>query len=197
MGAHADGAGPGSTGDPVESGVVAGAPDGVDAIAIYDSRLFFGLYSAGMTIAAIPCALLSGFGPVLAIILGTHALWALRRVIDRRPRLRISAEGIRDENFWYSPGMIRWDEILDVRRTRFGLIEVELRDEGAFWNRLSPLRQLPRVKLALFGFGPALITPWGLRGTTREVVGTLQQGLEQHLLDSVRREQAALPESEV
>jgi hypothetical protein len=105
----------------------------------------------------------------------------------------VNAVGIRDENFWYSPGLIRWDEILDVRPTRFGLIEVELRDEGAFWGRLSPLSQLPRVKLTLLGFGPALITPWGLEGTRRGLVNLLKKELEQNLLESVRREQVAAP----
>ena len=165
---------------------------GLAAIEIHDSRLFLGLYSGGMTIAAIAGALLSGWGPVLPIIFGTHALWSLRRLFDRRPRLRVSAEGIRDENFWYSPGLIRWEEIRDVRRTRFGLIEIELRDEGAFLDRLSWLQQLPRLKFAMFGFGPALVTPWGFKGTTREVVTTLQQGLERYLLDSVRSEHSLL-----
>ncbi|NNK63993.1 MAG: hypothetical protein HKO98_12405 [Gemmatimonadetes bacterium] len=196
MGIEPDGAGSGNTGDRNESGAVADAPHGSDAIEFYDSRLFFASYSAGMTMVAIPCALVSGWGPILAIIFGGHALWSLRRLLDRRPRLEISAVGIRDENLWYSPGMIRWEEIRDIRRTRLGLIEVELRDEGAFLDRLSPLRQLPRVKLALFGFGPALITPWGLEGSTREVVGKLQEGLEQHLLESVRSEHAMLLEGD-
>jgi hypothetical protein len=182
--------GPGSTrsGGRIEATAMAGSSDDPDTLEIYDSRPLFAAYFAGMAMAAVRCALLPGWGPILAIAFGSHALWSLRRLLHRRPRISVSEEGIRDEKFWYSPGLIPWDEVRDVRRTRFGLVELELRDEGAFWNRLSPLRQLPRVKTTLLGFGPALVTPWGLEGSTRRVVSVIQEGLERHLLESVRSE---------
>ena len=58
-------------------------------------------------------------------------------------------------------------------------------------------RTFPEVILAifavkLFGFGPALITPWGLRRSSQELLDVLQKGQERYLLESVRREQALL-----
>jgi hypothetical protein len=112
-------------------------------------------------------------------------------LFDQRPRIRITADGIVDENFWYSPGLIPWEEIVDVRATGLGLIEVDLSDASAFLERLSPMRQVARFKMQLLGFGPAVITPWGLDRSGREVVALLQDGLDEHVVLSARREGAA------
>ncbi len=82
-----------------------------------------------MTALAVLSA--TAWGPLGLIIFGAHAVWAFRRLLDPRPRIRLSSDGIVDKNFWYSPGLIPWEEILDVRSTRLGLIEVDLKDESA------------------------------------------------------------------
>lgn len=163
------------------------------SVAIHDSKGFYACWCIGMAILAGASATLPGVGPYGLVVFGAHAVWALYRLMDRQARIRVTREGIVDENFWYSPGLIPWEEILDVRVTQLGLIEVDLRDESAFWARLSPLRQIARFKHQLFGFGPALITPWGLDGSTGEVVGLLQAGLDDHVLSTARRERRGLP----
>jgi hypothetical protein len=163
-------------------------PDEPDQVEIHDSRLLYGSWCVGTAGLAAALATVSGPGPLLAVVFGVHAVWALRRLFDGRPRIQITSEGIVDRNFWYSPGLIRWEEIIDVYSSRFGLIEVELKNEVAFWERLSPLRQIARYKLQLLGFGPALITPWGLDRSGPEVVDLLQEGLDSHVLRSARRE---------
>jgi hypothetical protein len=47
---------------------------------------------------------------------------------------------------------------------------------------------MARFKLRLFGFGPALITPWGMNRSTGEVVTMLQEGLDQYVLESARKQ---------
>ncbi len=162
--------------------------DRPERVEIHDSRTFFVSWFVGMTTFAVALATVPGWGPLVAVVLGAHALWALRRLFDRRPRIQITSEGIVDRNFWYSPGLIRWEEIIDVYSKGLGLIEVELKDEIAFWDRLSPLRQIPRYKLQLLGFGPTLITPWGLELSGSEVLDMLQAGLDEHVLQSAQEE---------
>lgn len=163
-------------------------PEAPDRVEIHDSRSFHVAWFVGMTTLAIASAMVPGPGVIMAVIFGAHALYALRRLFYRRPRIQITSEGIVDRNFWYSPGLIRWEEIIDVYSKGFGLIEVELKDEVAFWNRLSPLRQIPRFKLQIFGFGPALITSWGLEHSGSEVVEMLQAGMDEHALHAAREE---------
>lgn len=163
-------------------------PDTSEGIDIHDSRSLYVVFFVGMTSLAIASATFSGWPVFLAIPFGVYAVWALRRLFDRRPRIQITPEGIVDRNFWYSPGLIRWEEIIDVYSKGLGLIEVELKDEIVFWERLSPLRQMARYKRQLFGFGPALITSWGLERSGPEVVDMLQAGLDEHVLQSAQEE---------
>ena len=166
-------------------------PEWVD---IHDSRPFYASWFVGMTALAFAVGTVPGLGPLLAMVFGIHAVWALSRLFARRPRIQITSEGIVDRNFWYSPGLIRWEEIIDVYSRGLGFIEVELKDETAFWERLSPLRQIARYKFQLFGYGPALITPWGLERSGSEVVDMLQAGLDEHVLQTARVE--GLPPSD-
>lgn len=163
------------------------------SLTIRDSRAFYAYWCIAMTLLAVATVTGFGWGPFGLVLFGGYALWALTRLLDRRPRIRVTPEGIIDDNFWYSPGLVRWADILDVRMTRLGLIEVDLRDENAFWERLSPLRRLARFKMQLYGFGPALITPWGLEGSGSEIVAHLQAGLDEHVLLAARSERSPSP----
>ncbi|MBT8487821.1 MAG: hypothetical protein KJO65_03230, partial [Gemmatimonadetes bacterium] len=103
--------------------------------------------------------------------------WAGYRVI-LPGRLCVTEAGIVDEMFWYSPGLIPWQDVTDVRPTRWGLVEIDLVDDDVFLQRLGPLSQMARFKQQLYGFGPALVVPWVLRGRRRTIVDRLQDGLD-------------------
>ena len=158
-----------------------------DPIEIRDSRPFWAFCGALMGSLATLSAVAWGWGPFGLVVFGTHTVRTFARLLSRRTRLRITDEGIVDENFWYSPGLIKWDEILDVSAARWGAIEIDLLDANAFLARLSGLAQLYRVKLWLKGFGPAVIIPWGLEGSRRELIEILETGMDSYALSVVRR----------
>ena len=178
-------------------------------IEIRDSRAFYALWAEVAGSLAVLSAASWIWGPVGLAglvglgVFGAHAVWALRRLFGRRVRLRITEEGIVDENFWYSPGLIKWDEVLDVRATRWGRIEIDLLDENAFLARLSGPHQVGRIKqlarsaraihTVLLGFGPASIFSWGLEASRGEIIEALEAGMDSYALSVVRQGHALAP----
>ncbi len=155
-----------------------------DLIEIRDSKTFYGAFF--VVLAAM--AMMSSPWP-WTVLFGVQSLWALLRVARRRVRLRVTEDGIVEETFrWYSAGLIRWEEIRDVRVTRGGGIEIELKDEKAFLKRLSPLSVLARVSQRfIFRVGPATISPLSLEGSKRELVESLESALDSFTLTSIRQ----------
>jgi len=149
-----------------------------EPIEIRDSRPFYGFWCLLTGSLAGLTAFAWGWGPIGLLVFGLHSVWSFLRLFSRRARLCITEEGIVDANFWTSPGLIRWEEVLDVQPTRWGLIEVKLLDEQAFWSRQSFWAQLARAKLLLYGYQGTVIVPWGLAGSRRKLVQTLQDGLD-------------------
>ncbi len=151
----------------------------------FPGRVFRGSRSFFAGLVAVSGGVAAAFAAVGSLVLATLAMaytaWAGYRLIAPG-RLRVTRDGILDETFWYSPGLIPWDEITDIRPTRFGLVEIDLVDETAYVDRLGPWAQLALIKQQLYGFGPALIVPWVLRGTRRDLVEGLQEGLDAHTL---------------
>lgn len=160
------------------------------------SRAFFGVLLLGSGVIAAAIAALGAV--VLSSLAVLYAGWAGYRVI-RPGRLCVTEAGIVDETFWYSPGLIPWREVTDVRPTRWGLVEVDLVDESVFLERLGALSRMARFKQQLYGFGPALIVPWVLHGRRRTIVERLQDGLDAYtriaLADNGRAEELNDPRS--
>lgn len=151
--------------------------DAFPSCEIRDSRVFFGCFSSAMAVLAAGFAVTGWWLP--AMIATGYAGWSGYRTLVAPVRVRVTEAGIEDRTFWYSPGLIPWDEILEVRAGSWGAIEIDLRDETSFWNELRPLARLPRMKFQLFyGLGPAAILPWMLRGARTEIVDALQEGLD-------------------
>jgi len=166
---------------------LAGRPEPVE---IRDSVWFYASFFVASLLLAIASVVAGGAGPVGAVLFGSYASWSLLRLITRRVRLRITAEGIEDTNHLGAPGLIRWEEILDVERSRWGLIEVRLHDEQAYWQRLSPFGRVAAAKMQLFGHGPAVLNSWGLGASKRDVLEALEAGVDAHVLASARSEKA-------
>ncbi len=171
----------------------------VDQIEIRDSRLFYAICSEVAGSLALLSAISWAWGPAGVAglvglgVFGANAAWALTRLFRRKARLRITEQGIIDEQFWYSPGLIKWDEILDVRESRWGYIEIDLADKQAYFRRLSGLAQTVRGYQRLWGFGPAAIHTWGLEASKGEIIEALETGMDSHALSMVRQADALEP----
>lgn len=151
-----------------------------------DSKAFWGTVAVATGALALASSG-TGLGPFGLVLFGGYATWAVSRLLHRPVRLAVNAQGIVDRTFWFSPGLIPWSEIVDVRPGRFGFIDIELRDEAAFMERLPPLRRLARWKFALYGLGPAAMNPWPLPASRREIVEALESGLDAFILEDVDR----------
>jgi len=164
-------------------------PPRVDApeIEFRDSRLFWG------TITSVAGGLLGVsitswvWGPALLPVFGSYAVWALYRLLTRRARLTITAEGIVDRTFWFSPGLIPWSEVIDVRPAGIGMIDIDLKDEQVFMDRLSLLSSLARWKFPLLRLGPAAVNPWVLEASQGRIVEALQNGLDEYVLQATHK----------
>ncbi len=76
---------------------------------------------------------------------------------------------------------------MDVREGMWGGIEIELKDEKAFLNRLSPLAVLARAISRLYGRGPAVINPVYFEGSRRELLEQLEAALDSFTLAAARQ----------
>ncbi len=150
------------------------------------SRAFYTFWCIAAGALAWLSSVSWGWGLMGLAVFGAHSAWALVGLLNRRIRLRVTEDGIVDENFWWSPGLVPWEEMLDVRATKWGLVEIDLRDKSAFFERLSPLAQLVRVKQRLSGLGPALIVPWSLEGSKRDLLESLETGLDSSTVAAAR-----------
>ncbi len=154
-----------------------------DVISFGDSKTFYG----ALFVVFAAMATMSSPWP-WTVLFGAQSLWAFLRLINQRVRLRVTADGIIDETFpWYSPGLIRWEGIRDVRAGKWGGIEIELKDQKAFFYRLSPPAALARAIWRLFGLGPAVINPVYFKGSRRELLESLEAALDSYTLDAVRQ----------
>jgi hypothetical protein len=81
------------------------------------------------------------WGPTPLLAFGSAAVAAALRVLRRRVRLRIAEEGIIDHTGWYSPGLIPWEDVVDVRPGPWGYVQLDLTEASSFWERQTPLRQ--------------------------------------------------------
>lgn len=147
------------------------------------------LVSSGMDLLAgdldaLLTALLSSAGAVLFVAGGRNALQLLRR---RSPPLELSEEGILNRTYWNATTLARWDEIVDIRKTRYSWIfEVALSDPDAFRKRQTlPIRLMMRMT-SLLGIGvlplymPQLATP------RDEAVRQLSEALDARQLAAIR-----------
>ena len=147
-----------------------------------DSRLFFG------TFALIHVALAAFLSePVTALILCAVAVKLALYAARPRTRVRVTEAGIELGYFLRSPGLIRWDDVLDIREGRWGVIELELKDENAFRERLSGIdRMIVAVNRLIYGFGPTAVSSMLLKASKREIRESLETALDSYTLAAFR-----------
>ena len=149
------------------------------------------LASSGMDLLAgdfdsLLAALLSSAGAVLFLAGGRNALQLLR---SRQPPLQLSEEGILNRTYWNATTLARWDEVVDIRETRYSWIsEIVLSDPQAFRKRqILPIRVMMRVT-SFLGVGvlplymPQLATP------RDEAARQLSEALEARQLAAIREQ---------
>jgi hypothetical protein len=158
---------------------------GSQPVEIRDSTAFWALYRAAAWSLGGLFTVAWELGPFGLVLFAAVGGWALFRALYRPVRLEINDDGIIDRTFWFSPGFIPWTDVLDVSPSRFGCIDLELRDEAAFWERLSPLQMLARWKFPLYGLGPAAIFSWALRGSRADIVERLEERLDNFVVAEV------------
>lgn len=155
------------------------------AVEVLDSMPRYLLLVLACVIGALAVVIMGGPLPV-SVMLGGFALWASSRVVHRPARIVLTEEGIVDRTFWYSPGFIPWGEIINIRPARWGRVDIDLRDKASFLERLPPIKKLRRYRWRLYGLGPAALNPLLLGISRRDLVETLQAGLDEYTLAEVR-----------
>jgi hypothetical protein len=164
-------------------------PEGV--VEFYDSRNFHLLWLLLSAFILMICVGAGGAYAGLGFLLFIpHVLYALKRLVTRRVRIRISETGILDQSMWYSPGFLPWDDILDVRKRNWGLIEIQVRDQKKLLKSQGFLKRLAMRRFRFRGYSPVLVTPWALEDDRDEILQALQDGLEEFNLLAIRREKA-------
>lgn len=114
-------------------------------------------------IRSVLLALLGSAGAIVSLGGARNALQLLR---SHRPALQFSEEGILNRTYWSATTRAHWDEVFDVRKTRFPwILELVLRDPKAFRERqILPIRIMMRLT-SITGLGvlplylPQLGTP--------------------------------------
>jgi len=169
----------------------------LSVVEIGDSRTFLFAHLLGSAALAIGSLALVSLAPALGVVgsiaFSLHTAWSARRLVAPKVRLRITEEGVLDDVHWYSPGFIPWEEIYNVRKTSYGLIELDLVDDDAFRERLSFFQRMVRLHWGFYGMGPEMVSSWPLASTKNEVFVALESGLEAFTLAAVRQGAALGP----
>ena len=131
-------------------------------------------------------ALLGSVGGLLSVAGGLNVVQLLR---DRRPALLVSPEGILNRTYWNATTLVPWDEVVDVRRTRYSwILEVVLRDPEAFRSRqIFPIRVMMRITSGL-GIGPLPVYLPQFAASRDEVSRRLFEVIEARELASIREQ---------
>jgi hypothetical protein len=128
-----------------------------DQLVIYPRRWKPALFTCGalvFVLAGIAIGLGSDWraspGVVVASYMGVPFfgfcfLYLVSRLVARKPAVIVSEVGILDNATALGAGMIRWDEVRDVRVTPFGterMLVIVPKDEAALLARQHPIKRL-------------------------------------------------------
>ena len=129
-------------------------------------------------------AFLGSIGVLVSVAGGLNALQLLR---DERPALQVSEAGILNRTYWSATRLVPWNEVIDVRPTRFSWIsEIVLADPEAFRSRqVLPIRIMMRVT-SLFGIGSLPVYLPQFAASREEVSRRLTEVLEARELAAIR-----------
>ena len=125
-------------------------------------------------------------GTVLFFALGRNVVRLLR---DPRPALQISEEGILNRTYSSSAELVPWEDVLEIRKTRFPtVLEMVLRDPEAFRRRQTLTTRIWMRFTSLFLPGPFLVYLPQLNASRAEVLHQLVAALDAVELAAVREQ---------
>jgi hypothetical protein len=84
-----------------------------------------------------------------------------------------------------SPVVIAWSEVLDVSRSRFGQIDIRLREDADVWQRMSRWIRWRRKHLS-FRESPYTLQGWALTPDTESIFRALEEGMDQYALRTMK-----------
>ena len=116
---------------------------------------------------------------IIAVIWAGWAAHTLKRILERKPKLIISEDGINVDH-WESP-MIRWEEFASVKLVKVEGSEhicLNLRDPEAFHASLDPMRRGLHTVTRKTGFGDIVLSLRDARLNAAAVFAVVQHQLE-------------------
>lgn len=130
--------------------------------------------------------LLGSIGGLASVVGGLNAVQLLR---DDRPALQVSHEGILNRTYWSATRLVPWDEIVDIRETRYPwILEVVLTDPRAFRSRqILPIRIMMRAT-SLLGVGTLPVYLPQFVASGEEASRRLYEAIEARQLTSIREQ---------
>ena len=131
------------------------------------------------------------FWGVLGILyFSTMGLNFLRLALSPKPALSFSEDGVLNRTYFSSGTLVPWEEILDIKKTRFpGVRTIVLRDPAAFRRRQTLMGRFIMRMTTILGLGPLPIHLWQLNARRAEVESRLEDGLEASQLQAVQQQQ--------
>lgn len=139
-----------------------------DPIVIYPRRwklVLFACGALGFTLAGLAIGLASDWRTTPTVVVATYIgvpffgfgfLYLTFRLVVRKPALVVSDEGILDNASAVGAGLIRWDEVKDIRATSFGaerMLVIVPKDEAAILARQNLVKRLVmRMNKSLSGY---------------------------------------------
>ena len=155
--------------------------------------------SVAVLIGAWPSGTLPGFlgflphqfwGVLGILYVSTMGLNILRLTLSPKPALSFSEDGVLNRTYLSSGTLVPWEDILEVKKTRFpGVRTIVLRDPAAFRRRQPLLGRFIMRLTTVLGLGPLPIHMWQLNARWVEVESRLEDGLQASQLRSVRQQQ--------
>ena len=140
---------------------------------------------SGSVLGSLLPRLGGAIGTLLSSFVGHNVVRLLR---DPRPALQISEEGVLNRTYSWSAKLVRWEDILEIRKTRLpGVLEMVLRDPEAFRRRQTLTTRIwMRIHARFFGPGLFLVYLPQLNASKAEVFHQLVAGLDAVELAAVR-----------
>jgi len=172
------------------------APDESTPLEFTDAPTYHrlsGLLLGGVSfvIANLSLAAGSWIAGTLAVLFGVQSALYLRLALWPEVRASVTEQGIVLGNRSGSPAVIDWSEVLDVTRSRFGRIEIRVRDEVDVWRRMP---WWPRWRREHFSVrpGPVVLEGWRLSPDTESLLRALEDGMDRYAIRAIKA-QADLP----